>query len=118
MNKRPLSVVIISCVFVAAGAFGLVYHALEFSPQGPFDSTLGLVLFVRLLAIIGGIFTLRGANWARWLLLAWIAYHVILSGFHSLFELIIHALLFGAVAYALFRPRAAAYFHGATTESG
>jgi hypothetical protein len=27
-------------------------------------------------------------------------------------------LLFGAVAYALFRPRAAAYFHGATTESG
>jgi len=56
---------------------------------------------------------LRGRNWARWLLLIWIAYHVILSGVHSLFQLVVHGLLFAVIAYFLFRPRASAYFRGA-----
>ena len=53
---------------------------------------------------------LRGFNWARWLLVVWIAYHVILSAFHSPFEAAVHGLLFVIVAYFLFRPQASAYF--------
>jgi len=115
MNKRPLSVVTISWLFVVSGAFGFAYHATR--TQSPFEYELVFVLFLRLLAIVGGVFTFRGANWARWLLLVWITYHVILSSFHSLSELLMHSLLFAAVAYFLFRPKAAAYFRGATKES-
>ena len=108
MNNRPTSVTIISWVFVAAGVVGLVYHAGEFRTLRPIE--YALVCFVRVLAIVGGAFLLRGRNWARWLVTAWIAFHVVLSIFHTPVELVVHALLFALVAYFLFRPAASAYF--------
>jgi len=112
MNKRPLPVIIISCLFVTAGIFGFVYHAAEFNAEGPFEYELVWVLFIRVLAIVGGVFTFRGDDWARWLLLVWIAYHVILSGFHSIPELVMHGVLFAVVAFFLFHPKTTAYFRG------
>jgi hypothetical protein len=61
---------------------------------------------------------LCGFNWARWLLVVWIAYHVILSAFHSPFEVVIHGLLFGVVVYFLFRRQASVYFRDARAEPG
>jgi hypothetical protein len=110
--QRPRSITIIACLFVAAGIVGFAYHATELNIRGPVDYDVVLVLFVRLLAIVAGVFMLRGANWARWLVLAWIAYHVILSAFHSVSETVAHGALFAAVAYVLFRPKASAYFRG------
>jgi len=110
-DKRPLSVTYISCLFVAVGIIGFAYHATEFKTQGPFDHDGAFVLFIRLLAIVAGAFMLRGANWARWLALAWMAYHVILSTLHSVSETVIHGVLFAGVAYVLLRPEAAAYFN-------
>ena len=111
MNKRPLSVTVISCFFAAAGAVGIAYHLTEFKTLSPFPYDVLWVCLVRLLAVIGGVFMLRGHNWARWLTLAWIAYHVILSYFHSVQEVLIHALLLAVFAFFLFRPTATAYFH-------
>ena len=113
MNKRPISVTVIGCIFIAAGVIGFVYHVSEFKAQRPFQYDLVLVSLVRLLAILGGVFVLRGKNWARWLLLAWIAFHVVLSAFHSLFELAVHGLLLAVIAYVLFRARASDYFQSA-----
>ena len=110
MNKRPHSVTAIGCIFIVAGVIGLAYHGAEFKAHRPFDYGNVWVLLVRLLAIIGGVFLLRGSDWARWFLLIWIAYHVILSAFHSAFELITHSLLFAVIAYFLYRPRVSAYF--------
>jgi hypothetical protein len=62
---------------------------------------------------VGGIFILRGANWARWLLLAWLCYHVVLSAFHSLSEMIIHGVLCAVIASLLFRRQATGYFRRA-----
>ena len=112
MRKRPLSVTIIGWLFVAAGAVGLVYHATEFKPAAPFEDDVLWICLVRLFAIVAGGFLLRGSNWARWLLLVWIAYHVVLSAFHSLSQVIAHSLLLAVIAYFLLRPRASAYFRG------
>ena len=111
--KRPLAVTIISWLFIAAGSVGLVYHAADFKVEHPFRYEVIWVCLVRLFAIICGVFMLRGSNWARWGLLAWMAYHVVLSVFHSASQLIVHGLLFGVIAYFLLRPRTSAYFRGA-----
>jgi hypothetical protein len=110
MNKRPLSVTIIGWLFIAAGAIGLAYHATEFKVHVQFPYELIWVLLLRLFAIVCGLFMLSGNNWARWGLLLWLAYHVVLSAFHSFSELAMHSLLLALVAYFLFRPKTSAYF--------
>jgi hypothetical protein len=112
VRKRPLSVTLLGCLFIAAGVTGLVYHLTDFRGQHPFQNDIIWVSLVRLLAIVGGVFMFFGANWARWLILTWVAYHVVLSGFHSVSEFATHALLFAVVAYFLFRPDAVEYFRG------
>jgi hypothetical protein len=113
-RKRPLSVIIIGWLFIAAGSFGLVYHLNEL--RQPFHNDLGWVLLLRLMAIVGGVFMLLGRNWARWLTLIWLAYHVVLSAFHSRSELVMHSLLLVVIAYFLFRPKAVEYFRGSKVE--
>lgn len=109
-TKRPPSVTAVAWLFITAGIIGFVYHTTRFSTRGLFDDDGAWVLFVRLLAIIGGGFMLRGADWARWLVLAWLAYHVILSVFHSRSETVVHVVLLAGIAYVLLRPEAASYF--------
>lgn len=110
MVNRPFSVALISWLFIAAGVTGIVYHSTEFNIHDPFERELLLGLFIRLLAIIGGIFMLRGAYWSRWLLISWMAYHVVLSFYHDLAQVVMHAVLLAVIAYFLFRPDAATYF--------
>jgi len=117
VNKRPLSVTIIAWVFVAAGVVGLAYHATEFKTARPFENDAVWVCLVRLLAIVAGAFLLRGHNWARWLSIVWMAWHVGLSVFHPWSELIVHASLLVVIACFLFRPRASAYFRAARTKA-
>ena len=112
MSKIPLSIIVIGCLFAVAGTVGLAYHATEFATK-PFDIEVIGVCFVRFLAVLGGLFLFRGRNWARWLLCVWLAFHVVLSFFHNLFELVMHSLLLVVITYFLFRPQAAAFFRGA-----
>jgi hypothetical protein len=116
MKKRPLAITVIGWLFIAAGSVGLVYHAAELKAPHRVELELALVCFVRILAIASGVFMLRGFNWARWLLIVWIAYHVVLSAFHSPMEVAVHGLLFCVVAYFLFRQSASAYFRRGSAE--
>jgi hypothetical protein len=43
-------------------------------------------------------------NWARWLVLARIGFHVIISFFDSLQKIAAHGLMFVLTTYFLFRP--------------
>ena len=110
MKKRPPSVTIISWLFVAAGVVGLAYHLTEFRALHPFHSDVVWVVLLRLVAIVCGTFMLRGNNWARWLSLAWLTFHVILSGFHSLEGLVMHSVLLAILSYFLLRPEVTEYF--------
>src|SRR5438552_4134444 len=82
--KRQASITIAGWLFIAAGLLGVAYHAGELDVSHPFDFDVVAAAMVRILAIVGGVFVLRGRNWARWLLIGWLTYHVGLSAFHSL----------------------------------
>jgi hypothetical protein len=107
--KRPWSVTVISLVFVLAGAAGIVYHFSELTEIFRAWDVV-LVFVVRLLAIVGGVFAWRGANWARFLLVAWIGYHVYLSIFHTTEGLIMHSIMMLLTVLALFHRKANDFF--------
>jgi len=126
MNKRPRSITVISWIFIAVGVISLIGGLLppsdpvkaqriaELEAQRPFQHAL--VHLVHAAAIVGGAFMLRGRNWARWLLVGWIAFHIVISAMHSTFQLIVHSMLFGVVLYFLFLPKASSYFRGARVD--
>jgi len=118
MNKRPVSVTIIACLYLLVGAFGFAYHLTEFKAQHPFQYDIVWTELTESLAILCGAFMLRGHNWARWLAVAWMAFHVILSAFHSWFGVVVHALLCAAFAYFLFRVQATQFFRAAGAHGG
>jgi hypothetical protein len=115
-SKRPLSVTILGWLYIAVGTIGFAYHFTGIQARHAFQYDDVWVELVECVAIIAGAFMLRGQNWARWLALAWIASHVILSAFHAFREFAIHCLFCAAIAWFLFRPPAARYFRGARIE--
>ena len=110
LNKPPLTVKIIACVYILVGAVGFAYHLADFKRQQSFPLDTVLIEIVRLVAIVSGVYMLLGRNWARWLAVAWIAFHVIVSAFHSPAELAMHAVICAIVVFFLFRPTATRYF--------
>ena len=108
--KRPLAITIIGWLFIIAGIIGFVYHLSELNLESPFANDAIWILLIRILAIAGGVLTLRGHNVGRWLLVTWLVYHVALSYFHSVSELAMHAIITVAIAYFLFRREARAFF--------
>ena|SRR5271165_4819611 len=113
--KRPLVVSILAILLMATGAFGLAgdwINLRSFPAQR--DETLWIAS-VHVLAVIAGVFILRRQNWARWLAVAWITLHVILSLWHPPIQLLVHTILFAVFLWCLFRGRADAYFAGRET---
>jgi hypothetical protein len=106
--QRPISVTILSWILIAAGAVGLVYHITEFRTLHPVEFLA--IELIRVVAVVAGVYMLRGANWARWLAVAWIALHVGISYFHSWGEMAMHAVILVVFAIALFTRRAGEYF--------
>jgi hypothetical protein len=110
--KRPIPVTILSYLFIAAGLLGLAYHL----SQRPVDRWVALISLIRAIAVVAGVFLLKGRDWARWLVLGWLAFHVGVSAFHSLSDCIAHAVLLLAVAYFLLTPPDSKYFQASPSE--
>jgi len=117
---RPRSITIVAWIFIVAGVVGIAadlwplltpasaQQLAKLRADGVID--ISLAWGTRSLAIVGGINTLRGRNWARWLLAAWMVFHVVLSLFQSLGEAVAHCVIFGPLAYLLFRKSVAPFF--------
>ena len=117
MNKRPRFITVISWIFIVFGSIALLTGLLPSVDTTAAQRIAELkghwfVHLARILSILCGVFMLYGFNWARWLLVAWIGFHIILSVLHSPLQLLVHALLFTVILYFLFRPEASAYFRG------
>ena len=97
--KRPITVTLLSILFILIGianTFKAIWPLLggsgaHITGHELMDSSLVFVSAV--LALLGGVLMLRGANVGRWLVLIWMALHVLLSIFHKPLELAIHSLL-------------------------
>jgi hypothetical protein len=115
--KRPLAVTIVGWLFIVAGTVGFIYHLPELDLSDPFGKDAILISFVRLLAIAGGILTLRGSKNGFWLLIAWMTYHMYISIFHTTAEVITHAVFLVVLVYIFFHPKVADFFRSrANTE--
>ena len=55
---------------------------------------------------------LYGRNWARWLLVAWIAFHLVVGALNGLLTLVMHVVIFSIILFFVFRRDANAYFAG------
>ena len=113
MKKRPIAVIIIALLLVLTGAIGLIGDGLHLKSIAAEHYETVWIAAVHALAIVAGVFMLRGDNWARWLAIAWMAFHVAISIGHPLKLLLIHAaflvlfawfLFFAIEARAYFRP--------------
>lgn len=104
--KRPLPVLVFGCLFILAGAMGLGYHL----TKRPLEQDFLLLAAIRLLAIVGGIMLLLGHNWARWLLLAWLVFHVVVSFYHSIEEIVLHAIFLLLFVFFVFRTPTSTFF--------
>ena len=103
-TKPPISVLVIACLYIAVGAIGFIAHFRDLhQPETKW------ILLTEFLALVAGVFLLRRHNWARWLAVAWMAFHVAIS-YPVAAQLAVHSLFLAAIAWLLFRPDARAWF--------
>jgi hypothetical protein len=114
MVRRPPSILAVGVLFLLLGVLDLwrgLAPVLGGAPRMATDDMQ--VLAIGVAALVGGGFALRGANWARWLLAAWMLFHVAIS--EGAQQVIGHVVIFGFVTFLLFRPAASAYFRPSAT---
>lgn len=104
--NRPFQVAFLGWLFIVVGTLSSAYHLLK----NPLDRWTIPIMFVGIIAVVAGIFLLRGARWSRWVLLVWLAFHVVISALNSLPDAIVHAALLLVIGYFLLGPPTSKYF--------
>ena len=110
--KRPFQITFLGWLFIAVGILSTIYHLL----RGPLDHWTAPIVFVGATAVVAGAFLLQGARWARWLVLVWLAFHVVVSALNSLSDALPHVVLLLVVGYFLLGPPTSRYFQSAQPE--
>jgi len=105
---RPFAITVLSWLYIAVGAVALIHHG-RVALRSPHQEDVWILL-TELLAILAGAFMLRGANWARWLALLWIAAHIVIAWLNGPQQVAFHAVIFAGIAFLLFRADARAWF--------
>ena len=117
MKKTPIAVACLAWLLIAVGVLVTAAHLSQWRVHTLRADEFFWICVVGLAAVVAGVFLLRGRGWARWLALAWMAFHVVLSVFHPRTELIVHSAFLVLFAYFLFNARARAFFQAGQTGS-
>lgn len=123
---RDLPLTLIAWLFILMG-MGVLLFALFVAlladsshigdPLGRFQPDDLWAIGSALIAFVGGILLLKRKAGGRWLILAWLIFHVLIGIHHPLPKLITHAVLLLIIGYFLFQPAAAVYFTKSHTRS-
>jgi hypothetical protein len=106
--RRPVPVLVVAGAYLAVGVIGFVAHFQDLLATPSEGVWMELT---ELIAAGTGVFLLRGRNWARWLAVAWIAFHVVLSAFDSMRGVAVHTVMAVLIVWLLFRPGTTRWFH-------
>ena len=112
-RKCPISITILSWLYILVGVLGTAAHYEDFRMHKLILNEFAWIALLGAAAVVAGILMLRGQSSGRWLALAWIASHVVISAFHPLRELLVHSVLLLLFSYILFRREAREYFGAA-----
>ena len=112
VRRRSWSVIVVGVIFLALGVLDVARGLAPLFASAPhwhmaIDDVE--VLAVGIAAFVGGVYLMKGRNWARWLLAVWMAFHVAIS-IGQPTKFIAHLVIFGFIVFLLFRPRASQYF--------
>ena len=115
MKARPLSITLLSWLFIIFGSIALVGGLLPLAGANTAQLIAEfkqhwMVHLSHLAALVAGLFMLRAHNWARWLLVAWIVFHIVIGALHGWIPLVTHVLIFTVILFFLFRRPAREYF--------
>jgi hypothetical protein len=111
-RMRSWSLIAVAVIFLALGVLDIARGLAPLfasAPRWHMAADDMEVLAIGIAAIVGGVYVLKGRNWARWLLAVWMAFHVAIS-IPRPTQLIAHVVIFGAIAFVLFRPATSQYF--------
>ena len=110
MSKRPILLILVSLLFIVVGIGSLSAGVWPIIPTRAVRLDSVIVTVSGLTAILSGVFMLRGTNWARWLCIAWLGFHLVVSFWHNTAELAVHTLFLAVIAFILFWTSAAGWF--------
>ncbi len=108
-RARLWSVIVVGVIFLALGVLDIARGLAPLFSSGHMAMDDAEVFAIGIAAIVGGVYVIRGENWARWLLAVWMAFHVAISVGQPR-QLVAHLVIFGFIAFLLFRRRASPYF--------
>jgi hypothetical protein len=106
--KRPFAITVVSWLFIAVGVATTVMHTR--TSLMSFHREDILIVALELVAVVAGIFMLRGENWARWVAVAWMAFHVVVGYLNGPQQVLVHGIIFAGITFLLFRADARAWF--------
>jgi hypothetical protein len=103
-KKCPTSIMALAFLYAATGIVGFIknLHAFGMPDFWWIEAT-------EIIAVIAGVYLFFGKNWARWLALAWMAFHVAIS-FHPPLTFAIHLVIFTLICGVLLLPASRQYF--------
>jgi uncharacterized membrane protein HdeD (DUF308 family) len=110
--KRPFQVTFLGWLFIVVGILSTTYHLVK----GSLDRWMIPIVLVGIIAVVAGVSLLRGARWARWLVLVWLAFHVVVSALNSLSDALPHVVLLLVIGYVLLGPPTSKYFQSTQPE--
>ena len=116
MKNRPRSIIVISFLFILLGILTLIHAAwgLVNANQRLIDLEHHWMIYLSgLAAIVGGVFLFKGHNWARWLLVLWMAFHIVVGALNGLVPLVTHLVIFSVIFFFLFRRPVSVYLSSA-----
>lgn len=105
---RPFAITVLGWLYIVVGIVGLVRHGWVAIHAWHTEDLW--ILLTELVALVAGIFLLRGANWARWLAFVWTAAHVVIAYLNGPSEVLVHAIIFIGITILLFRADARIFF--------
>ena len=107
--RRPIAVLLVSYLYMAVGTIGFLVYLPK---QTALQQYWLWIELTELLALFAGAFMFRGRNWARWLALVWMAFHVAIS-FPVVRQVVTHSVIFALIAWVLFRQDTQRFFRPA-----